>query len=194
MFDAVIQSLIALRNEGAGGLVMMTAIFAVGAMIFAPRPVLCAVCGWIFGFSSVIPILVGWTLGSIVAFQLARHLLRRQLQRRIEASHLLRRLNKVIEAEGFKIVLLLRIASPIPGTLLSYLSGVTRISVRAFGLASLLGIVPQVLLFVFLGTTSFDIANGQALNGYNVALLVLGVAIMIFVTQFVRVKIRKQID
>lgn len=194
MFDSIVQSLIALRNEGTGGLVVMTGIFMLGAMIFAPRPILCAISGWIFGFSSVVPILVGWTLGSVIAFLLARHLLRGLFQRRIDASRLLRRLNRVIEAEGFKIVFLLRIASPIPGTLLSYLCGVTRISAKSFGVASLLGIVPQVLLFVFIGTSSFDVANGQALNSYNVTLLVLGVAIMLFVTQFVRVKIRNQID
>lgn len=194
MFDSIVQSLIALRNEGTGGLLVMTGIFAFGAMIFAPRPVLCAVSGWIFGFASVVPILVGWTIGSVIAFQLARHLLRAQFQRRVASSMLLRKLNRVIETEGFKIVFLLRIASPIPGTLLSYLCGVTSISVHSFGLASLLGIVPQVLLFVSIGTSSFDIANGQALNKYNVALLLLGLAVMLFVTQFVRRKVRDQID
>jgi len=190
MFDAIGQALTAVRNEGAISLIAVTGIFALGAMIFAPRSLLCVISGWIFGFSSVLPIIIGWTLGSILAFQLTRQLFRSKFQNLITNRINLQRLIQIIEKEGFKIILMLRIASPIPGTLLSYISGLTDIPVLNFSVASMIGITPQVIIFVYLGISTEGLANGQYPNNLNIAILITGLIITALVTVFIKKRMK----
>lgn len=194
MFDAIEQALTASRNEGAISLIALTGIFALGAMIFAPRSLLCVISGWIFGISSVLPIIIGWTLGSILAFQLTRQIFRSNFQKFITNRIYLQRLIQTIEIEGFKIILMLRIASPIPGTLLSYVSGITNIPVLNFGVASMIGITPQVIIFVYLGISTEGFAKGQYPTNLNIAILIIGIIITASVTFFIKKRMKVVTD
>jgi uncharacterized membrane protein YdjX (TVP38/TMEM64 family) len=178
VFDSLLQLVEALRDAGLAGLVALTILFAIGAMTFVPRPIMCAISGWVFGFSSIIPILIGSTIGSTLAFLLARHLFRTRFERLVERKPRLRAPLQAVDQEGWRLVALLRLHSPLPGTLVSYLCGLTHMGVVSFSTATLLGIAPQVVLYVYLGVV------GDALLRYGLdpqaqlAFLLLGLLLM----------------
>ncbi|MDF3060024.1 MAG: hypothetical protein K0S06_133 [Microvirga sp.] len=178
MFDSLLHLVEALRDAGLAGLVALTILFAVGAMIFVPRPIMSAISGWVFGFSSVAPILVGSTAGSTLAFLLARYLFRRRFERLIAEKPRLKAPLQAVDQEGWRLVALLRLHSPLPGSLVSYLCGLTHMSVLSFSTATLAGIAPQVVLYVYLGVVG-DAVLRYGLNPQaQLAFLVLGLLLM----------------
>src|SRR5688572_1535632 len=120
-------------------------------MVFVPRPVMCAIGGWVFGFPSIGAALVGATLGSVVAFLLARYLFRARFQALVGQRPKLRAMLRAIDHEGWRLVALMRLHSPVPGSLFSYACGLTHIGVGPYAAAGLLGMAPQVVLYVYLG-------------------------------------------
>jgi uncharacterized membrane protein YdjX (TVP38/TMEM64 family) len=178
VFDSLLRMVEALRDAGFAGLVALTVLFAVGAMTFVPRPIMCAISGWVFGFASVVPILVGSTAGSTLAFLLARHLFRVRFERLVAEKPRLKAPLQAVDQEGWRLVALLRLHSPLPGSLVSYLCGLTHMSVLSYSTATLAGIAPQVVLYVYLGVV------GDALLRYGLdpqaqlAFLLLGLLLM----------------
>jgi uncharacterized membrane protein YdjX (TVP38/TMEM64 family) len=178
VFDTLLHIVERLRDAGFVGLVALTLLFAVGAMTFVPRPIMSAISGWVFGFSSVVPILVGSTVGSTLAFLLARYLFRRRFERLVAAKPRLKAPLQAVDQEGWRLVALLRLHSPLPGSLVSYLCGLTHMSVLSYSTATLSGIAPQVVLYVYLGVV------GDALLRYGpnpraqLAFLLLGLLLM----------------
>ena len=69
---------------------------------------------------------------------------------------------RAVDIEGWRLVVLLRLGSPIPGCLLNYFFGLSRVRLFSFMTASAIGVTPQVVLFVYCGIT------GQMLSGNGV--------------------------
>jgi uncharacterized membrane protein YdjX (TVP38/TMEM64 family) len=153
MVDTLSFVLQVFGDNGLLGLAALTLAFAVGAMLFIPRAIMCAISGWFFGFSSIPCILVGTTAGAGVAFLVGRHLFGRRIRKIVNDRLFFETILQAIELEGWRIIFLMRIASPVPATLVNYILGMTRIHLRTFCAATFLGIVPQVILFVYLGVT-----------------------------------------
>jgi uncharacterized membrane protein YdjX (TVP38/TMEM64 family) len=139
------------RELGAAGLGALAAIFVVGAMVFAPRPPMCIISGLVFGFIAIPVILLASTLGSVLAFLLSRYLFRSRFLKMAERRPVWRTLIEAIDAEGWRLVGLLRIASLIPGTATNYVLGVTRIGLWPYTFATLVGLLPQIALFTYIG-------------------------------------------
>src|SRR3954453_15179435 len=129
-------------------------------LVILPRSVLSVVGGLTFGFWALPAIVIGSTLGASLAFMVARHLMRERLGGVGAGCAALRAYVDRISAEGWKVVILLRLGSPFPGTPLSYLAGLTGLRLRVFACATLIGIAPPVALYVSLGA-----AGGAALDG-----------------------------
>ena len=124
------------------------------------------------------PILVGSTAGSTLAFLLARYLFRRRFERLIAEKPRLKAPLQAVDQEGWRLVALLRLHSPLPGSLVSYLCGLTHMSVLSFSTATLAGIAPQVVLYVYLGVVG-DAVLRYGLNPQaQLAFLVLGLLLM----------------
>jgi uncharacterized membrane protein YdjX (TVP38/TMEM64 family) len=69
-----------------------------------------------------------------------------------------------VGAQGFRVVLLLRLSPLFPFNLLNYALGLTRVRLRDFVLASLPGMLPGTLLYVYLGslvTSVSQLTSGQ---------------------------------
>src|SRR4029077_5423324 len=72
-----------------------------------------------------------------------------------------RSLDQAIGRQGFKMVLLLRLSSIFPFVLLNYFLGLTAIRTGAYALANLLGMLPAMFLFVYIGAAARDAIVGQ---------------------------------
>jgi uncharacterized membrane protein YdjX (TVP38/TMEM64 family) len=84
-------------------------------------------------------------------------------------------IDRALEGNGLKIMILLRLSPLIPYTALDYLSGLTSISFWAYSLA-LVAILPGTIVFCFLGATASSMTSGGNNGTVKTVSLVLGVS------------------
>lgn len=185
--DTLLQSLHAWRDLGPLGLAALGLVCVFGALVAVPRPLMCTLSGLIFGFASIPVILVGSTLGAGIAFLAARHLLRERFLRLVAERRMFRAVVAAVDEEGWRLVALSRVASPLPASVQSYLFGLTGIGLRPFCAATIVGIAPQVLLYVYLGVVGQSVLRSGPDGRVQLALMVVGmVAIGVAVALVVR--------
>jgi uncharacterized membrane protein YdjX (TVP38/TMEM64 family) len=116
----VIERLFALVQswEGSGlvGLCVLTLLFVIGTLSYMPRFSLYLVGGIVFGFAAVPAAIIGSTIGATGAFLLARTVLRGPFERWIDGRPKWQAALAAINAEGWRLVALTRIAAPLPGS------------------------------------------------------------------------------
>jgi uncharacterized membrane protein YdjX (TVP38/TMEM64 family) len=141
-------------GPGLVGIATLSAVFFLGSLSFVPRHPVCMVGGLTFGLSAIPIALLATTAGAVLAFLLSRYFFRSQFVRLSDHRPLWRATLSAIDREGWRLVGLLRLASPIPGTAANYLFGLTGIRVIPYAVATCIGIFPSVVLFVYLGTVA----------------------------------------
>jgi uncharacterized membrane protein YdjX (TVP38/TMEM64 family) len=102
---------------------------------------------------------VGSTLGASLAFLVGRYLARGWIESRVAAHPRFRAIDVAVGKEGFKIVLLTRLSPAFPFNLLNYGFGLTGVSFRDYVAASWLGMLPGTILFVYVGSTTRQLAD-----------------------------------
>jgi uncharacterized membrane protein YdjX (TVP38/TMEM64 family) len=177
---AVIQLIGSLDDQSLSGFVILAALFAFGALVFVPRTLMCVAAGMAYGVAAVPVSLIGSTIGAVLGFWLARYLLRAPLERAARARPKWRALLRAVDDEGWRIVGLLRLGAPLPATVQNYLFGLTGIGLLPYVLATLLGNLPQTMLYVYLGAVGKLTLSGPSRLG-NLAAMVAGGLIMLIV-------------
>jgi uncharacterized membrane protein YdjX (TVP38/TMEM64 family) len=140
---------------------MVTAVFAAAAFVFVPRTFLTLSVGGLYGLPVIPLILIGATLGSMLAFLIVRHLLADHVQRWIDRHTSMRMIADAVDEEGWRIVALLRFASPTPSSVQNYVFGVTRIGFWPYAAASLVFTIPQTVFYVYLGAVGRSVLLGD---------------------------------
>jgi uncharacterized membrane protein YdjX (TVP38/TMEM64 family) len=172
------------------------AVFAasyIGAVVLlAPGALLTIAAGLAYGFWGLPIALIAATAGASLAFLVARHLARDSVRRAIETRRDTAAIDRAIAAEGWKIVLLLRLSPVVPFNLQNYLFGVTAVPFGPYVAATFVGIAPATTVFVTigaLGNASLDPAGGRwALLGGG---LIATVAAIVLVMRKTRALLRE---
>jgi uncharacterized membrane protein YdjX (TVP38/TMEM64 family) len=113
--------------------------------------------GLLFGLFPGLPLaLLGITAGALGAFLVGRSLGRAWIERRMGDSLNLQALDEAVNAQSFYIVFLTRFAIVLPFNVLNYAFGLTRVTSTTYVAATALGMLPAVLLYVYLGTLADD--------------------------------------
>src|SRR5215467_11600565 len=172
MIDTFIQVVQGWRELGAVGLGALALAFIIGAMVFAPRPPMCVVSGFVFGFIAIPVVLLASTFGSVLAFLLSRYLFRSRFLRMTEGRPVWKAVIAAIDEEGWRLVGLLRLASLVPGTATHYLLGVTSLELWPCAAATFLGLLPQGFLFGYIGAARQIECEDHARSPLRVALVV----------------------
>jgi len=138
------------------------AVFVLGYVIavvaFVPASLLTLGAGAIFGIvHGVIYVFVAATIGSCLAFLVSRYLARSAVEKKLEGRSKFSAIDRAVEAEGLKIVFLLRLTPAVPFNLLNYALGLTRVRFADYGIASI-GMLPGTLLYVYSGKLAGDVA------------------------------------
>src|SRR5262249_681595 len=108
------------------GLLSLGIVFFIAALTFIPRTPICILGGLIFvpaPFPVAIP---ATTFGAVIAFLLSRYLLRSRFSDFTDRRPRWKLTVDAIDAEGWRLLGLLRLASPIPGSVSNYLFGLTK--------------------------------------------------------------------
>jgi uncharacterized membrane protein YdjX (TVP38/TMEM64 family) len=177
MRESLLQSVETWGELGAAGLLLLGLAFVAASLTFVPRPAISLVGGLAFGFAAVPVAFVGYTVGAVAAFLIARWLLRARVVALVAERPKLRAIMQAIDAEGWRLVGLVRIASPIPGSATSYLTGVTGIGLWPFTAATFVGSAPQILTFVSLGAMGHLVLDDPDVSRAHLAFLATGIAL-----------------
>jgi uncharacterized membrane protein YdjX (TVP38/TMEM64 family) len=194
MFDGLLQSIQNFGDYGFAGLVLLALAFVLASLIFVPRPAISLVGGLAFGFAAIPAAFVGYTVGAIVAFLIARRLLRARVVALIAPRPKFRAVMQAIDAEGWRLVGLIRIASPIPGTVTSYLAGVTGIGLWPYTAATFVGSAPQIFAFVSIGALGHTLLDDPLVSRAQLAFLVVGIALLAAAIWLVTRRVRAMVE
>jgi uncharacterized membrane protein YdjX (TVP38/TMEM64 family) len=147
--------------------------------------------GLLFGLLPGLPFaLLGITAGAFGAFLAGRALGRSWVEKRMGDSLKLQALDEAVNAKSFYIVFLTRFAIVLPFNVLNYAFGLTRVTPATYVAATALGMLPAVLLYVYLGTLADDF--GAILAGdvrpaggayWIAAVAIIAVATVIWIVQ-----------
>jgi uncharacterized membrane protein YdjX (TVP38/TMEM64 family) len=185
---------------GLLGLAIFVVLLAVSSLFFLPASPVIITTAAVFGFApGVIGAVLGVGLGASLGFWLSRSFLRKDIAERLRRNQTFRAIDLAIEAEGWKVVALLRLC-PIPFGLANYFYGLTGIRFQPYLWTTILGSLPSIILFCHLGSAgkaSLEaLASGNFHKGAGeVTLLVLSlvatVAALIFLPRFARRAVEK---
>ncbi|HEX5446604.1 MAG TPA: TVP38/TMEM64 family protein [Pirellulales bacterium] len=157
------------RGMGAWGPVLLAIAYVIATVCFIPGSVMTLGAGFLFGVvTGAVTVSLASVMGASAAFWLARTIARGWIEHRFAGDPRFQALDRAIEREGFKIVLLVRLSPVTPFTAINYALGLTSISYRDFLLASWIGMLPGTVLYAYLGSTLHSLAElgrGDALGG-----------------------------
>jgi uncharacterized membrane protein YdjX (TVP38/TMEM64 family) len=185
---------------GPWGPIAFVVVYAAAAVLLLPAFLLTLGAGAVFGVArGFIAVWLGATLGAVAAFLIGRYLARGWVARRIEGNARFTAIDDAVAREGWKIVGLTRMSPAFPYGLLNYAFSVTRVTVRDFVLATAVGMMPGIALYVYIGSVAGTLAGaGERARTpaewalYGVGLLAtLGVTV--YVTRVARAALDKRI-
>jgi uncharacterized membrane protein YdjX (TVP38/TMEM64 family) len=130
----------------------------------------------------------------MIGFLLARYLLAERLRRMIVHKPRLIAIMNAVNAEGWRIVALIRIASPIPSTVVNALFGLTRIGLLPYSLATFVFMIPQTFLYAYLGSVGKVALIDQNDSGLHLGIMAAGglafLAVVLLITRRMRASLR----
>lgn len=148
----------------------------INALGFLPSIFVSTANGLLFG---IVPgIILSWlaeTVGVIISFLLMRTILRSSAEKLIDKSKYLKKADDFSGKNGFKIMLILRAMPYFPSGILTALGAVSKISVRDYALANLIGKFPSTSLEVVIG---HDVVNYE--NNLHRLMLVIIIVCLIY--------------
>ena len=130
---------------------ILALVFLFGAFVPLPRTFLVLAAGVVFGTAAIPIIIPATTLGCVLVFLLARYLFAVRLEHAVAHKPRLVAIMEAVDAEGWRIVALCRLASPIPAMVQSVLFGLTRIRLWPYAWATFVFTIPQVVVYAYLG-------------------------------------------
>jgi uncharacterized membrane protein YdjX (TVP38/TMEM64 family) len=171
-----------LDRMGPYGMVVFVVLYVIDAVLLGPAWLFALVAGLAFGL--VRGGLLVWasaTLGAAAAFLIARYFARHRIEKLVRKNEKYEAVDRAIQRHGWKVVFLLRISPILPYTLSSYIYGLTKVDFWHYIIASAVGMVPMVAVYVSIGAAGRQAALAAAGGGHHqskVEWIVLGVGLV----------------
>ncbi len=126
-------------------------IYSLKPIVFIiPASLLSIVAGNIFGsFYAFIYSMIGCFFSATVAFFIARVLGKPFVDNVVKGKII--KIDSSVEKHGFVIMLLMRLSFVFPYDALSYACGLTKVKYKDFILGSVLGIIPEMIVYSYIG-------------------------------------------
>lgn len=177
----------------------LVALLIVGILLMLPASVMMMVSGFLFGLSKgFLAVWLAVVLASTAAFWIARKLARPMIERRLATRPSFTAIDRAIRRKGFYVVLLTRLILLLPFPALNYSHGLTDVRLRDYLAATMIGMVPAIFLFVYLGTLASDVAdimNGQVtLEDNQLLAVIFGGGVVLLVVAAIVVAAKKALQ
>jgi uncharacterized membrane protein YdjX (TVP38/TMEM64 family) len=168
----------------ASAILAFCAINVVANLLLIPAWIFPVAAGAVFGLAWGLVAAAGAaTISSLAAFLLSRHLLRGRLEKLVRGNATFKSFEKAVAGEGWKVVALMRLSPVLSSGMKSYFFGLTRIRLATYTGASAVGMLPGLVIKVFVGAAGYDALQRGALEW-----TLLAVGIIATVTAAVMVK------
>lgn len=142
------------EQMGPWGPVVIVLLYVVAGVLMLPGSILTLGTGFLYGVP--MGFLIVWianTVGACAAFLVGRTIARDWVARRLARNEKLATLDDAVEENGFKIALLTRLSPAFPYSFLNYAFAFSKITFRQYALATWLGLIPGVLMYVYIGAS-----------------------------------------
>lgn len=173
---------------------VLALVFIAGGLVPVPRTFLTLAAGVVYGMAAIPIIMPATTLGCLISFLLARYFLAERLWNYVERKPKLTAIMNAVDAEGWRIVALCRLASPIPSMIQSAIFGLTRIPLWPYTWATFLFTIPQIILYAYLGAIGKAAMLGES-GGINLGVMIAGgvtfAVVVWLITRRVRASMRE---
>ena len=126
----------------------------VGTVLFLPGSISMMISGY---FQGVFLTIIGISFGAQAAFEFGRRAARPWVKKKIESNKYLQAIEIAIEEKSFVIIILTRLSLIIPFNILNYIYGSTSVKSLIHLLATFIGMLPAIMIYVYLGTFARDI-------------------------------------
>ncbi len=148
------------QGFGIAGIFIYGAVFAVVSILLLPVLPLTLLAGFTFGLGGgLVAIMFGIALSAAFCFLFSRYAARATVARQMERYPRFHAMDRAIAQEGWKIVGLLRMC-PVPFGITNYLYGLTAIPFWHYMAATLIGMLPGNIMYVYLGVLGKRTAEG----------------------------------
>jgi uncharacterized membrane protein YdjX (TVP38/TMEM64 family) len=144
------------KSLGLWGPAAFVAGYGVAAVVLAPAFLLTITAGAIWGFMGVLYVMIGATLGAVLAFFTSRYFVRQLVEHYVARHPKLAAIDRAVETEGFRLILLLRLSPVVSYVLVNYVLGISRVRFRDY-LAGSIGMLPTVVAYVYAGKVAGDV-------------------------------------
>lgn len=163
-----------------GGYALIFGILAILLQTFIPFSPFILIAGanvLVFGFTNGLIInYISACIGALLAFLFARYLGREWVERKMARFPAMKQFNIRMETEGFFYVLFGRLISFFPSSIINYGGGISKIKLRDFIVATLLGKFPIIFMECII---AHDLQNWRDYRGR--LLLLLGFFILLMI-------------
>jgi uncharacterized membrane protein YdjX (TVP38/TMEM64 family) len=173
-------------------LVVFAAVYAAALLLLLPAWIFPIAAGAIFGFFwGLLAAELAIAASALAGWVLARYVVRKWIERSAHRSKTFKAIDHAVAKEPRKMVALFRMAPVIPCGLKSYFFGLTRVRLDDYMGASLVGVLPDLAVKVYLGAAGRDaVARGSALDW---GLFALGIGALVALTYIVGRKVRAKL-
>lgn len=151
----VLQGII--RQSGVWGPVIYVAVYSFRSLIFFPASVLTVISGILFGpWFGILLTLIGENISANISFVVGRYFAADLLRYLSTTKRFVPRFACKIQDNGFLTVLIMRLTY-LPFDLVGYGSGMCNIKHKDFVFGTLIGTLPGLSTFAFLGGSIIDL-------------------------------------
>lgn len=133
-----------LLGLGVTGVLIFALILIVVTFLPAPDWPLPIAAGYVYGFWAFPLTYASIVFASVLAFLSARYLLRDKIKSLLNRGPKYRKLDRTVAADGWQVVVLMRLSPIVPFNLQNYALGVTAIPFVQYFTATLIGIAPGI--------------------------------------------------
>ena len=141
---------------------------------------------------------LGATLGATAAFLAGRTFARDWAARKLQHRPALAAMDDAVGREGWKIVSLSRLSPIFPFTLINYAYGLTQVRLRHYVTASLIGMIPPTVMYVYIGSLArlgVDTTDaGPTLKVFRIIGLFATIAVTLLIMRLARKALRERVQ
>lgn len=174
---------------------LFIAIYAIATVCMAPGAPMSITGGLAFGLWGIPIVATGASIGCALAFLVSNRLSQKRQNKSISPK--IRAMHDAIVQEDWKIVFLMRLSPLVPFNLQNYFFGMTDIRFSRYLAASILGMLPGTILFVYLGSLggmqSIE-TNGNRHDWLQPAFLIVGLILTVLATIWISRKAKQQLN
>ncbi|EKS4342816.1 TVP38/TMEM64 family protein [Clostridium sporogenes] len=158
------------NSYGAIAPIIYIILFTLVPLTLFPDSILAIAGGMAFGMvEGSIYTIIGAVCGASLSFYIARVLGRNVVEKLVKGKG--KWFEDGVEKNGFLVVFILRLIPLVPFDIISYGAGLSKIKFKDFILATTVGIIPGILVFINLGDKALNIKSKQFV--ISIVLLVL---------------------